>query len=416
MDLNKNNIKKIILIIMSCILFYMILQKLDVVIGVCSRALGIVFPFILGLCVAFILNVPMRAVEKHLFGHYSGKRQNIVRKIKRPVSYIITLLLVLGVIFIVVFLVAPQLGATFKSIYQQVPVFFNEVQKWGNRMIERYSALGGIIADMNFHIDWATIGTKVMTFLQSFASDAFSSTMGIAVSIVNGVVTFVVGFIFSIYVLFQKEMLSANIKKLMYAWIPEKRADQIIDIAALSDKVFSKFLSGQCLEAVIIGCMFFVVMTICRMPYALLISVVIAFCALIPVVGAFIGCIVGALLILIQNPLQAVGFVIMFLVIQQVEGNLIYPKVVGNSVGLPSIWVLVAVTVGGNVMGVAGMLIFIPLVSVIYTLLRDVVYARLKERDIAAEKISVKKNTEFTDSSQTRKLARQQKRKKKKQN
>lgn len=391
MELNKDNIKKIIFIVTVSIFIYMIFQRYEVVLNIVKWVFGIIFPFVLGCCVAFILNVPMRSVEKHLFGYYTGKREKLVNKIKRPVSFIVTLLLVLGVIFIVVFLVAPQMGDTFKSIYEQIPVFFEQIQLWINDLTKHYSGINEFVSSLDLNINWASIGEKVMAFLQTFMSTAFSSTMGIAVSIVNGVVTFVVGFIFSIYLLFQKETLCVNVKKLMYAYLPEKKVDKIIEIAALSNKTFSKFLSGQCLEAVILGGMFFITMTIFRMPYALLISVVIAFCALIPVVGAFIGCIVGGLLILIQNPMQAFWFVVLFLVLQQIEGNLIYPRVVGSSVGLPSIWVLVAVTVGGSVMGVAGMLFFIPLTSVVYTLLREVVYKRLKQKKISSEKISKKK-------------------------
>ena len=158
--------------------------------------------------------------------------------------------------------------------------------------------------------------------------------------------------------------------------------DKTLEVASLSYKTFSSFVTGQCLEAVILGTMFFIVMSVLRFPYALLVGVVIAFTALIPIFGAFIGCVIGTFLMLVSNPMQAVAFVILFLVLQQIEGNLIYPHVVGGSVGLPSIWVLVAVTVGGSLMGVVGMLIFIPLSSVVYALFREVVYKRLKERGI----------------------------------
>lgn len=391
MELNKDNIKKIIFIITAGIVIFMGLQKLTILIGVLKSILSIILPFVVGAAVAFIINVPMRSVENHLFGHYSGKNKKLINKIKRPLSYVVTLLLVCGVLFIVMFMVIPQLADTFKSLYVQIPIFFDNVQKWVNELVKEYAWLEEFIVEVGLTIDWASIGEKVMAFLQEFMGSAVSSTVDVAVSIVSAVTTFVIGFIFSIYLLFQKEKLSGNVKKLMYAYLPEKRVDRILEIAALSNRVFSKFLSGQCLEAVIISCLFLIAMTIFKMPYALLVSVLIGFCALIPVVGAFIGCFVGAFLILLQNPVRAIWFVVMFLVIQQLEGNLIYPKVVGNSVGLPSIWVLVAVTVGGNVMGVAGMLIFIPLISVIYTLLRENVNRRLRMRKISADKVAVKK-------------------------
>ena len=204
--------------------------------------------------------------------------------------------------------------------------------------------------------------------------------------VVSGVSTFVIGLIFSFYVLLQKERLSRQGRQVLYALFPEPWADKALEVLRLSNRTFSSFLSGQCVEAVILGTLFVVAMTLCRMPYALLVGVLIALTALIPVVGAFIGCVVGALLIAVTNPWQAVGFVVLFLVLQQIEGNLIYPHVVGSSVGLPSIWVLAAVTLGGKLMGIAGMLFFIPLCSVLYALFRGFVKDRLKERNIPAKK------------------------------
>ena len=205
-------------------------------------------------------------------------------------------------------------------------------------------------------------------------------------SIVSGVVSaatnFVIAFVFAMYIVLQKERLSVQVRKIMYAFLPRKGADWINRVASLAYTTFSHFFTGQCLEAVILGTMFFVAMTIFRFPYALLVGILVAFTALIPIFGAFIGCVVGAFLILMENPMQAVLFVVMFLILQQIEGNLIYPHVVGNSVGLPSIWVLVAVTVGGSLMGIVGMLVFIPLMSVCYTLFRQWVYDRLKKREL----------------------------------
>ena len=208
------------------------------------------------------------------------------------------------------------------------------------------------------------------------------TTFNVAITLINSVMNFVIAFVFACYILLQKEKLSVQIRKALYAFLPAKRCGQILKIASLSYKTFSNFVTGQCLEAVILGTMFFVVMTILKFPYALLVGVVIACTALIPIFGAFIGCVVGTFLILVVNPMRAVAFVILFLVLQQIEGNLIYPHVVGNSVGLPSIWVLMAVTVGGNLMGVVGMLVFIPLTSILYALFRQTVHKRLKERKI----------------------------------
>ena len=221
-----------------------------------------------------------------------------------------------------------------------------------------------------------------MNFLKNGAGSVLGGTMEAAKSIISGVSTFFIAFVFACYVLFQKERLSVQVRKLMYAFVPEDWTDILIALGSVTHKTFSSFLTGQCVEAVILGCMFFIVLSIFNFPYAMLISVLIAFTALIPVFGAFIGCGVGTVLILLVNPMKGLLFVVVFLVLQQIEGNFIYPHVVGNSVGLPSMWVLAAVSVGGSLMGVVGMLIFIPIVSVVYTLLRGIVNRRLKEKKI----------------------------------
>ena len=219
-------------------------------------------------------------------------------------------------------------------------------------------------------------------FLRNGAGSVLNTTFAAAKSIVSGLTTFFISAVFACYILLQKKKLTVQIQKVLYAFLPEKKVSTVLDICSLTYRTFSNFLTGQCMEAVILGTMFFISMSILRMPYALLIGVLIAFTALIPIFGAFIGCVIGTFLILMVNPMQAIGFIVLFLVLQQVEGNLIYPHVVGGSVGLPSMWVLVAVSLGGSLMGLVGMLIFIPMVSVIYTLFRGYVYERLRKKNI----------------------------------
>lgn len=209
-----------------------------------------------------------------------------------------------------------------------------------------------------------------------------NTTMSAVGSLVSGFATFFIAFSFACYVLFQKEKLHVQIRKIFFAFIPKQKATMFLDICSLTYRTFANFLTGQCVEAVILGSMFVITLSILKMPYALLIGVLIAFTALIPVFGAFIGCVMGCFLIFMVSAKQAILFIIVFLILQQIEGNLIYPHVVGGSVGLPSIWVLAAVTIGGNLMGIVGMLVFIPLVSVLYTIFREFVYSRLKKRHI----------------------------------
>ena len=230
--------------------------------------------------------------------------------------------------------------------------------------------------------NWDKIMSTGIDFLGYGAGSVLDSTITAAKSIVSSITTFFIAFVFAIYILLQKEKLGVQSKKVLFAFVRKGRAEATLEVLALTYNTFSSFLTGQCVEAVILGCMFVVTMAVLKLPYALLSGIVIAFTALIPIFGAFIGCAVGAFLIFMVDPMKALIFVALFLVLQQIEGNLIYPHVVGNSVGLPSIWVLAAVSIGGSLMGVVGMLIFIPMVSVLYALFREVVNLKLKQRGL----------------------------------
>ena len=231
---------------------------------------------------------------------------------------------------------------------------------------------------MNIELDW----NKITSFIQNGATNVISSTFNAAASVVNGTINFFLGLIFAFYLLSQKEKLMVQTKRFLYAFFPEKKMDSILRVGSLANKTFSNFISGQCTEAVILGVLCFIGMSVFRFPYALMISVLVGFMSLIPIFGAFIGVAIGAFLILMVSPLKALWFVVFFIVLQQVEGNLIYPRVVGNSIGLPAIWVLVAVIVGGSAMGILGMILFIPLCSVLYALLREAVPKKLSEKGL----------------------------------
>lgn len=375
MELSKETKKHLMQILAFAILLYCGIEHFDVVIEAVRFVLGIIMPFLIGGAIAFIFNVPMKKIEKHLF-----PKNKKLAKLRRPAAYFLTLLAVIGVIVLALVVVIPELGNTISMLMAQIPVAFDTAAEWINDMLKEYPALEPAVEELN--IDWASVSSSVVTFLQSVGSGLVSSGVGFFSGLISGVATFVIAFVFSIYILFQKEKLQRQVKQVLYALLPKKATEKIISVATLSDQIFSNFLSGQCLEAVILGTMFVISMSILRMPYAMLTGIVIAITALIPIFGAFIGCVVGMLLIVMVNPIQAVWFLILFLVLQQIEGNLIYPHVVGGSVGLPSIWVLAAVTIGGNLFGIAGILLFIPLCSVLYALFRDFVKQRLKKRDI----------------------------------
>ncbi len=383
MDLNKNNIKKIIGVTTFAILLYVGLQHLDVVLVTLAFGFNLIFPFILGAAIAFIINVPMRAIEIRLF--QKGKRQStVIVKLKRPVSLIITLIIVIGVIMTVVFLVVPEIMNTFRTLGLYLPSFFTRAEYNYQSLVERFPILKDYLNLDS--LNWQEVLRDIYTFILDSGAEMLESTVNVAGSIFGGMFDFFLGFIFAIYILVQKEKLGQQVRKLLYAYLSEKMVDRILSISTLAEGIFSRFLSGQCLEAAILGLLFFIAMSIFKFPYALMISVTIGFTALIPIFGALIGCFIGTFLILIVNPITALLFIVMFIIIQQIEGNFIYPHVVGGSVGLPSMWVLVAVTIGGSAFGVTGMLIFIPLTSVLYTLLREAMNRRLRIRNISSAK------------------------------
>ena len=361
MEFSREKIRQIRhLMILAAVLVLAIIYSEKVFQGL-AFLLGIASPFLVGGIMAFVLNIPMAAIEQKLF-----KKPG---KAARPLSLVLSILLVFAVLTVVVVVVIPQLGKTFDSISAGMVTFLPQMQEWLEQVFQDWEGIVSYIESMKF--DWMGWLKSVKDFALSGAGSVFSYTMSATMMVINGVMTFFIAFVFAIYILIQKETLGRQFMKVFCALLPQKAVEKIIHVCTLSHRTFSRFITGQCLEALILGSMFFVSMAVLRLPYALLIGVLIAFTALIPMVGAFIGCGVGAFLILMVNPMQALFFIGLFLVLQQIEGNLIYPHVVGNSVGLPSIWVLFAVTVGGKLMGIAGMLIFIPLTSVLYSLFRD---------------------------------------------
>lgn len=376
---NSGNIKKILGIITFTLLLYTGLNNFKEVLKGIHIGVKLLSPFLLGGCIAFIMNVPMRFIESKLMKSWKMKQQA-----KRGISLILTIIFFVILFFLVTVLVLPELGRTIGDLFVSIPDSLKKFQEWLLSKNIPWPEIKTYIE--NWNMDWNSIITKGLTFLKSGLLGSFFTTVGVVSSIVSGVTNFIIGFVFAIYILLQKEILSKQIRKVCYAFLPIKQADRLFYISHLTEKIFSNYLTGQCLEAFILGMMFFVTMTIFRFPFALLVGVLIAVTALIPIVGAFIGCAVAIFLILTVNPVQVIWFIVLFNVLQQFEGNVIYPKVVGNSVGLPAIWVLAAVTLGGSTMGVLGMILYIPIFSVLYTLLRDKVNKKLNMKKIPREK------------------------------
>ena len=356
MDLSKISIKKIRELIVFTAFLVVALWKFDVVLGVLKAIWGIIFPFILGGAIAFLTNVPMSFLEKTIFKN-EKKENKIAEKLARPISLLLTIVLIVGVIALVMFGVIPRLTRTMGTLMMSISDFIPQMQSWIREFFHNNQEIMKLVDQVQFDPDQAI--RWGISLLGNGAGNMMNTTMSAVGSIVSGLATFFIAFSFACYVLFQKEKLHLQIRKVFFAFLPQQKADALLKVCALTYRTFANFLTGQCLEAVILGCMFVITLSILRMPYALLIGVLIAFTALIPIFGAFIGCAVGGFLIFMVSPKQAILFIIVFLVLQQIEGNLIYPHVVGESVGLPSIWVLAAVTIGGNLMGIVGMLVFI---------------------------------------------------------
>lgn len=374
MELNKKNVKAIRGIILFIAVIYLIVIHFETVMFGVSFIFNIVKPFLVGGMLAYVINLPMKAIEKTLFKKAGSKVQ---QKLKRPVSIVLAILFFVILVYFLLLAVIPQVVATATELGNKIPAFMDRLMVEVNLLLEQYPQIEKTIGDFTLpEINWETLPGIIIDFAQNGVTNMLTSTVTVAGSIVSSIVNLVVSFIFSIYILSQKEKLGDQSERILRAYVKNKVYQKIRQIIGLLNQNFSNFIAGQCTEAIILGLMFAVSMAIFRFPYAIMIGVLITFTALIPIVGAFIGCFIGAFLILVDSPEKVIWFIILFLVLQQIEGNLIYPHVVGSSVGLPSIWVLAAVTIGGSLMGISGMLVFIPLTSTAYTLLRENVNQR----------------------------------------
>ena len=382
MQLDKKLIHRIFLGLAGILLLIWLLADTQRVQTMWKTVSALLSPFVTGAAVAFVFNVPMRGVERQL---------SDIRKpgLRRGVALVLTIGLIVLVMAGVVGLLIPQIRQTVDTLSGRFPPFIKRARESILLFLDDHPELRNWVNENPelANVDWNTVLQKTFSFLGDSAGTIVDSAFSAIGSVTGAVVDVFISLFFAIYCLTRKEILSRQGRRILYAFLPERACDEIVRILRLTNATFSKFISGQCLEACILGCLFAVAMALFRMPYVPLVSVIIGVTALVPVVGAFVGCALGAFFILVDSPIQAVTFVAMFLVIQQLENNLIYPRVVGTSIGLPGMWVLVAVTVGGGLMGVGGMLLMIPLASVVYTLLGEYTAARLTERKIPKEKL-----------------------------
>lgn len=367
---NKHDLKKIIILVVIGVVAYLMLSNFQFILDIVGKLGNALFPFVLGIILAFVLNIFMTKIENLL----KKFQKNINFKFPtRGIAIAISLIIfVLGVTFIALELV-PEVVRNLEALIKSIPGIFTNIETYIMNLLEDYPEIQTQLSDV--FKDTTNLNSIIVSVLNYIVN----GSIGFVTSFVNSLITIFTSLVFAIYMLSQKEYLINGVKKVMKAYLNKEKTGKILEIGRLSNNTFSKFVSGQCLEALILGCIFFVILTIFRFPYAILISVLTTITSLIPIFGAFIAIIIGAILIATVNPLQALIFIFVFLIIQQIEGNLIYPKVVGKSVGLSPIWTLLAISVGGSLFGIIGMLIGLPLASIVYALIKKDINSKLKE-------------------------------------
>jgi len=391
------------------ITLYCVLQKLSVVAAGVEWFFGIVSPVLIGFIIAFVLNLPMRSLEALWDKCELGIRRFIAKKkqekkrkgtpedatvtnhpvvvkigkvsgaLRRPVCLLVSIVIIIALLVAVINLVLPEIGKTMMLLVEGVPGWLEKVRTWCIQYAEEYPVISETISELD--IDWESTARSLLEKIGPGTLGVVGNTFAGIIRAVGGIIDFVIALIFAIYVLFSKETLARQIKKFFKAFLTDKANGVVLHVAQTSHDIFCAFVTGQCIEAVILGSLCAIGMLIFGFPYAAMIGVLVGVTALIPVVGGFIGAGVGAFLILMSDPFEALMFVLFIVILQQIEGNVIYPKVVGSSVGLPAMWVLASVTIGGGIGGIVGMLFAVPVASVLYTLLREVTTKRLEKKD-----------------------------------
>ncbi len=370
------NIKKPFLLITYAILLYFIIHNFLDVLGVIKYVLKLFSPFFIGIGIAFVLNLLMRFYERKILNKlFEHKKIKKYVKIKRPVSMIMTYLSAVIIITLIINFIIPQIGKSVSSLTANYPEYQRTLSQFLNNFIGKYDVASEMWDKLINNID------KVLSNASQFLNIAIPSIMNITKGLTSGVINIFLGIVFSVYMLFSKEKLLKILKKIIYAVFTKETAQKILAVSADANKILRSFIGGQLTESVILGVLCFIGMSIFKMPYAPLVSVLIGITSLVPVLGPYVGVVISAVLILFESPLTALWFVIFVVILQQLEGNLIYPRVVGNAVGLNGMWVLLAVVLGGSLFGVLGILLGVPVMAVIYSLVSHAVNKRLKEKE-----------------------------------
>lgn len=370
MNLNKKNTKQIMFLISFAALMLWIVFNYKIFIDFISFLIKLLMPLIVGIAIAFIINVPMKQIERKLFKIEKRKHKKMIRGI----SLVLSIILIFGIIGLIMFLVIPEFIEAIINISKSIPKNYDFINDIINKINDAYPDIKGYLS-----------GVDIKKIIDSSVNQAGNIVSTIAMflgAMISRIITFFVGFIISIYILLDKENLARQTKKILSAFFNEKVTTNVVRIIKLANTTFTNFLTGQCLDASLIGFLLFVILSIMKLPYALILGVLFTITALIPYVGAFITLLVGAVLIGVSNPIGVVWFIIVFFALQQFDDNFTHPRIVGGSVGLPALWALIAVLVGGSVFGFIGMIISIPIASILYSLLREYVNDRIRIKNL----------------------------------
>lgn len=397
MEFSKKNIKIILGIITFGIVLFSISQNLTAVVGFLSGVLKILAPIIVGFCLAFILNILMNFFEKKVFKSIGKSKKRVVHGALRPISLISTIITTLGFIVLLMFIILPQLEDSITLLVEKVPVYYADFVSWIDGLVERFGleVSTEILHNPQIKIeDIMAMAEKLFTFEST--GDILNTTMGVTSSVVSGVVNLALGFVIAIYILAEKEKIGKFTNRILEAVLPQKPYKHLCDVCSVASNSFSNFITGQFTDALILAILTFIGMLIFGFPSAAVVSVIIGISALIPVIGPIIGEIIGCLIIFMESPLKALLFLIFVLILQAIDNNFIYPKIVGKSVGLPGMLVLIAVILGGNIGGILGVLLGVPTASAIYALVVD----WLKNRN--QDKENTEKETESITDTETK--------------
>ncbi len=376
---------KLLGIILVAIVFYIVLNNLGKVSGAISFVLGVFSPIIIGLAIAFILNLPLRFFEEKLFGKLTHKHGKIWSRIKRPLCLILSVLCILSVLLLILALVIPQFVEACTNFFKMLPEYMVGLEETIKSVVIKFNIP---IDAPNIKIDWAVVSSKALELLSQNGSNITQSAIEVISAFFSGVINLILGFALSLYILASKEKLGRLAKSTIYAIMKRENARKLISVLIMSNKAFAGFISGQCIEVAVIGLLCFIGMLIFNFPFAFMVSCIVAITAFIPIFGPFIGTAIGAFLILLENPIKAIWFVIFIIILQQIESNVIYPRIMGKQVGLPGIWVLVAVTLGGGFFGIVGILVSVPICSVLYAMFDRWIKVKLTEKNICHASMS----------------------------